>query len=376
MRKRIETTDFPILNLSELTAQYRKYSIRGLDNESWLYYPNLKTIVRKLSYSLKKPVTTIEENDVPYLIVRSDAVLMPTSMKVIQGKSVYFDRLGEEFTLDYTHRSTQNDVICSKFLHFAVQDGLYSHLELWQPKAGGPFFKREPETVENGIAHFVGFSFRVVTRGAGLAVRAYISNKFVMHKPLPAKIDNTKFERWRGRSVIYRFGYRWYEAKCENLSDLNVIEYTVPDDDTDINLIDFVAKYSKKPVPPELSNIPMDGSVIGYRTNRNEDRAMPAGLCYPVFSAFDEGMGGLHKKSLLPPYQRRGKGFGFVNKFLRRLKFGDNLLKVSPKPIESERKMFEMPDLLFGNSTILSVRGTQGAVNVSLEKYGKNVLNY
>ena len=381
MRKRIETTDFSILNLSELTAKYRKYRIRGLDCESSLYYPNLKTIVRKLSYSLKKPVTTIEEEDpdygekVSYLIVRSDASLMPTSLKVIKGATVFFDKIGDEFTLDYTLRSPQNDIICSKFLHFAVQDGLYIHPELWQPKAGGPFFKREPASVENGIAHYIGFSFRVVTRGTGLAIRSHISNKYISHKPLPADISRAKFERWRGRSVIYHFGYRWYEAKCENLSDLNVVEYTVPDNDTDISLIDFVAKYSKKPVPPELSEIPMDGSVIGYRTNRNEDRAMPSGLCYPVYSANDEGMGNLHKKSLLFPSNRRSMSSGFVHKYLSRLRFGESLLKVCPKPIESERKMFKMPDLLYGNSKILSVRGTLEAINVSLENYGKKRLS-
>ena len=284
MRKRIETTDFSILNLSELTAKYRKYRIRGLDRESFLYYPNLKTIVRKLSYSLKKPVTTIEEEDpaygekVAFLIVRSDASLMPTSLKVIKGATVFFDKIGDEFTLDYTLRSPQNDVICSKFLHFAVQDGLYIHPELWQPEAGGAFFKREPVSVENGIAHYIGFSFRVVTRGTGLAIRSHISNKYISHKPLPADINRAKFERWRGRSVIYHFGYRWYEAKCENLSDLNVVEYTVPDNDTNISLIDFVAKYSKKPVPPELSQIPMDGSVIGYKPI-----AMKIGRCQPDY---------------------------------------------------------------------------------------------
>ena len=65
---------------------------------------------------------------------------------------------------------------------------------------------------------------------------------------------------------------------------------------------------------------------------------------------------------------------GFVRKFLSRLKFGENLLKVCPKPIESERKMFKMPDLFYGNSKILSVRGTPGAINVSLENYGKKRL--
>jgi hypothetical protein len=370
MRK-IETNDFLILNLSELTAKYRKYQIRGLSHESDLYYPNLKQIVRRLSYSLKKPVTTIEIDEIPYLIVRADAPLIPTSMKVVKG-TVHFTQIGGEFTLDYTKRSPENDAICQKFLHFAISDELYKNPELWQPKAGAPFFKNEPTSSENGKAHHLGFGFKIVSRNGGLAIRGHIANKYLDEQPMPAILDSTIFEKWRNRYVIYRFGHRWYEAKAETLCDLNVLEYTVPDDDgKEIPLIEYVAKHSKKPLPPEVAKIPMDGSVIGYKTNRREDRAMPAGLCYQIYRASDEGMGGLHKKSLLSPSIRINKAKGFVSYHLSRVKFDQIGLKVSKTPVEAERKLFKFPDLLFGNSKILSLRGTPGAIKTTLENYGK-----
>lgn len=370
MRK-IETNDFLILNLSELTAKYRKYQIRGLNHESDLYYPNLNQIVRRLRYLLKKPVMTIEKDEVPYLIVRADAAMIPTSMKVVKG-TVYFSQIDDEFTLDYTERSPQNDAICQKFLQFAISDELYKNPELWQPKAGAPFFKNEPNSYEDGKAHHLGFGFKIVARNGGLAIRGHIANKYLDEEPIPAILDSTAFERWRNRYVIYRFGHRWYEAKAETLLDLNVLECTVPDDDgKEIPLIDYVAKHSKKPLPPEIAKIPMDGSVIGYKTNRNDDRAMPAGLCYQIYRANDEGMGRLHKKSLLSPSIRIKKAKGFVSYHLSRVKLGGIPLKVSLTPVEAERKMFDLPDLLYGNSAILSLRRTPGAIQTTLENYGK-----
>lgn len=368
--RRIETNDFPILNLAELTAQYKLFKIRGLQRSNALYFANIKHVIRKLASLLQKPVTMIEIEKVPHLVVRADAGLMPTSLGVVKG-TVYFDQVGDEFTLDFAVRDPEYDKICQKFLQFAIQERLYNHPKLWQPKAGAPFFMFNPDIVERGIAHHIGFSFRVVTRGGGLAVRIHVANKYVGPQPFPAILDANEFERLRGRSIIYHFGHRWYEARAETLADLNVVDYTIPDDGVEISLIDYVAKHSKKPVPPELSGIPAEGSVIGYRSNRGEDRAMPAGLCYPVFSARDTGMGGLHKRSLLPPWERRKKTRGYISEFFSRLRFGDAELRIDTESLKAVGTMFVMPDLQFGNFKKLSVRGTPGATNVPLEQFGK-----
>lgn len=372
MRK-IETNDFLIMNLSELVANYRLYKIRGMgDKKSGLYFVNLNNIVRKLSYSLKKPVTTIEIEGTAHLVVRSDVTIMPTSLQVVKG-TVYFDQIGDEIALDFSLRSPENDPICQKFLHFAIQDRLHDHLKLWQPKAGAAFFKRKPDSVDdNGVAHYVGFSFRIVNRAGGLAVRVHVANKYVAQKPLPAVFkSDAEFERYRGRTMLYHFGYRWYEAKAETLADLNVVDYIVPDDGATLSLIDYIAKHSRKPIPEDLAQIPAEGSVIGYRGNRGEDRAMPAGLCYQIFGAHDDGMGRLHKKSLLDAPERRNRTGNFVRDYFLRLKFGETVLQISTDPLLAEEKRFLMPDLLFGNGIRLSVRGSEGAIHVALEEYGK-----
>ncbi len=368
--RRIETNDFPILNLAALSARYRLYRIRGLHRSDALYFANTKHVIRKMATLLQKPVTTIEIDKAPHLVVRSDVGPMPTSMTVVKG-TVYFDRVGDEFTLDFTSREPENDKICQKFLQFAIQERLYNHPKLWQPKAGAPFFKFAPDVIYRGIAQHVGFSFRVITRGTGLAVRIHVANKYVAPNSLPPILRADEFEQWRGRSVIYHFGHRWYEARAETLADLNVVDYTIPDDGVEISLIDYVAKHSKKPVPPDLTRVPAEGSVIGYRSNRNEDRAMPAALCYPVFSARDPNMGDLHKRSLLAPWERRKKTRSYIAEYFSSLRFGDVKLEIATEPLNAAGSMFDMPDLLFGNSKRLSVRGTPGAIATKLENFGK-----
>src|SRR6266545_4311840 len=206
--RRIETNDFAITNLADLTSRYRLYQIRGLNRDHDQYYANLQHIVRRLSYQLRKPVTTIERDNVAYLVARDDVIGIPTSLTLVRT-TVYLDPINETFELAYTLRTPENDEICRRFLQFMIQESLYDHRELWQPKAGGAFFKFSPAQKENGIAHYLGFNVRVVLApDGGLALRIHIANKYLGSNPLPDFIGRDEFEDWRGRSLIYHFGYR------------------------------------------------------------------------------------------------------------------------------------------------------------------------
>ena len=70
---RIETNDFAITNLSALKSRYKLYKITGLRPGSAEYYANRQHIIRKLSFGFQRPVTVIERNDAPYLVVSDDA---------------------------------------------------------------------------------------------------------------------------------------------------------------------------------------------------------------------------------------------------------------------------------------------------------------
>jgi hypothetical protein len=367
---RIETNDFAITNLGALSSRYHLYKIRGLNREHSEYYANRQHIIRKLSFLLRKPVTIVEREEVPHLVVRDDAGEIPVSMTFVRVP-VYFERVGDSFEVDYTLRSAENDEICLRFMQFMLQAPLHSNSDLWQPKSGGAFFKKTYVYSNDSINHHVGFSVRVVLGpDGGLALRVHVANKYVGRRPLPSHITLDEFDDWRGRHFIYHFGHLWYEIRATALSDMNVMQYPIPAGNSWIPLLEYVAEQSRKPIPPELAQVPEDGSVITYLDNRKNQRGVPSALCYQVYGAHDSGMEHLHRRSLIPPDARRILTNDFVRQYLTRLRFGSTTINVDRVPILVRPRMFNVPDLKFGNETVLSVRGTEGTHHVSLDKLG------
>ncbi len=124
------TNEFAILNLNELSTKYKLFAIKGLKNNSDDekarndYYQNRQYLIKKLSFKLRQPITIIEREESPFLVV-PEKVLVPMSQMVGGEKEVYFDPLHETFTLNYTERSSENDKICLRFLEFLVQTPLH-----------------------------------------------------------------------------------------------------------------------------------------------------------------------------------------------------------------------------------------------------------
>src|SRR5688500_12196031 len=139
----IETNIFPITNLAALSSRYRRYRVKGLTPDQAEYYQNRQHLNRKLSYMLKKPVVVVEHEGAPHVVVRDDAGEWPSPLELVRT-FVRFEPVPGTFDLDYTARSPENDEICLRFLQFMLQAPLHSHPELWQPKAGQAFFRKEP----------------------------------------------------------------------------------------------------------------------------------------------------------------------------------------------------------------------------------------
>ena len=117
---RIETNDFAITNLESLSSRYRLYRIKGLNRDHSEYYLNRQHIIRKLGFSLRKPVTIIERGGAPYLIVRNDAEEIASPMSLVRVPD-FFEAIGDSFEVDYTVRSPENDEICVRFLQLCYR---------------------------------------------------------------------------------------------------------------------------------------------------------------------------------------------------------------------------------------------------------------
>lgn len=366
----IETNVFPITNLASLSSRYRIYRVKGLTPDQNEYYQNRQLLNRKLSYLLKKPVVVIDREGAPHVVVRDDAGEFPSPLELVRA-FVRFERLPGTFELDYTVRSPENDEICLRFLQFMLQEPLHSHPDLWQPKAGQAFFCKEPVHSTASMVHYRGFAARaVVTPDGGLGLCVHVTNKYLGANPLPARLSRDEFPKWKNKHYIYHYGHRWYEIRVSGLADLNVSEYVIKKGERLYTLLEYIVEESKKPLPQELAEIPHDASVVLYRDNQGQEKAAPAPLCYPVYGAHDEEVERQHERSILPPWLRRKLTFDFLRHYLTRLRFGSLQLAVDRSPVQIPARMFTVPDFKFGNSRVLSVRGTPGAQHVGLDGLG------
>src|SRR5690606_31521508 len=63
---------FPITNLNQLSSKYTLYTIRGLASAPDEYYQNCQTIIRRLSFTMRSPVTIIHRDGTPFLVVEEE----------------------------------------------------------------------------------------------------------------------------------------------------------------------------------------------------------------------------------------------------------------------------------------------------------------
>ncbi|MFN8495654.1 MAG: hypothetical protein U0350_49135 [Caldilineaceae bacterium] len=367
----LETNIFPIENLDKLSAGYRLYRIKGLRVDQPEYYQNRQYLAKSLSFQLKSPILPIQRDEETYLVVRSDVENFPEWYELVRRK-VQFEPASDVLHLDFSVRNPETNEICIRFLQFTLQEALYNCRALWQPTSGHPFYEYTSLNLDNDIAHYRGYSVRVATtQSGGLGILVDVTGKFVSQTPLPAQLTRKQFEQWKSKHLIYHFGHRWYEIQAHALDDRNCDEYEIKDQEQWINLLDYTVEKSQKPIPKELAQVSKDSSVILYRNNQNSDRAAIAPLCYPVFGTdSDERAAKLHRNNIMKPSERRKAIHTFVTTHLLSLRFGNTRLVVSPCPENTELRMFNVPDQRFGQDTIISTIGSEGAKHVSLDHLG------
>lgn len=340
-----ETNVFPILNLSELTHQYRIFDIRGLKKDD---YQNRQMVVNRLSRELKHPVLIIEDNEQLKLVVKQDVDTLNKVPKEydLVGGSAYFNLTEKIFDLDFTSKNQEIRKICQRFLQFDLQGEFKKNFKLWQPGTGRPFFSKEPEIFGN-VLMYSGFYVRVMelANGFGLVIDATV--KFAKATPIPAYMSKNEFRYFKDKTVIYQFGHSWYEVKLKEVEELNVSEYKIEG----TPLIDYIRNQINKPHSQLLANLPNDSSTLIYYEGTMPKR-LPAGLCFEVLDFQDIRDVKVKKNSIMFPHIRWNKikdWFPFANS----LKFGKNYLKIARQPLRLDLEKFDFPSFELGNNYIL-----------------------
>ena len=369
---RLETNIFPVANLAQLKSRYRLYHIRGLSVDQEEYDPNIQTLIRKLSFSMRSPVTVILQNGEPHLALPDDAPEPPSPYQLVRATAV-FDRTDQVFTLDYECPTPETEALRIRFLQFAMEGLLFRNPNLWQPSPGNPFFERLPVHDNDGVCVYRGYAVRVVPLdGKQLGICVDVRHKYVSKHPLPAGLRREDFHKYKNSRCVYRYGNNWYEIKLQDHTGLSISEQMIQNGGSaPVSLIQFIMDNARKPLTHEVTDLPPTSPAVRYMTGRDEVRHAAAALCYPVFDTSDSRIRGNHPATVLLPHVRRQHSRSFISKHLPSARLKDTPVQISAAPIVAPKRVVLPPDLAFGQDAVLSVRGTPGATYVSLEKLGQ-----
>lgn len=376
---RYEVNIYRIDNLAKLTANYVLFEIIGLNSDDEDFDNNVQFIVKRLSYVLKHPVTNIRKEGKQFLVVRNEPSILskvPAEYLVKHDDIVYFKQVPELFRLDFVNYTEETKNIILRFLQFDIQTELNKDRRLWQPGSGDAFFSHTPlETIGN-VSIYNGFFVRAVelpNGGFGLAID--ITKKYISAVPLPVHLTHSEFKK-HGLNrchLLYQYGNKRYEIRAEQFSDLNASQYKFerPADKKVVSLLNDTQEMFNGSMPPNVASLPDDASVLIYRTNDDQERRVIAGLCYQVFDTEDPRVMKLHRKSIVVPFFRRRLIRTVYNNYFGKILFGNIQLQINREPIIVDRKVFTAPDIIFGNQTALSVRGTEGTMRTTVNLLGK-----
>jgi hypothetical protein len=346
------TNIFKIENLSELSGQYRVFDIKGL-KKGKEYQENKQFLIKKFSNSLRHPITIIEIDGEPKLIVKNDADIIRKIKPEYDSGRIYlhFNLSDKVFDIDFANPSDEIRKICLRFLQFDLNGELKKNPNLWQPGSGEPFFLKTPEVI-NGISIYKGFTFRVIelpNKGFGIAIDA--TRKFAASKPLPYYLTKEEFDKkYKRKTLIYQYK-DWYEIKAMEFDDFNVGEYKIEG----TSLIEFVRNAIPKPHAPQLANMPNDSAALVYYGSNMNSMRVPTGLCYEVLDFQDTNNGDINRKSIIPPHLRFSEIMNFKRQFFQFIKYGQSIMKVSDKTLEVPGSIFGFPSFELGKNNILSI---------------------
>ena len=355
-----DTNIFVINGLERLDSTYRICRIRGLIRSNPHYYRNRQLLINRLSRRKGEtsPVTIVDIDDQPYLVLRGDVSVPDSPYNVVAG-SVHFDDPSEQISLDYLATNERSRIICQRFLDFSLQGSLWQNAALWQPSTGSPFYqKRVAQKFNDGVVMYRGFTARTIALpDCGFGVALDIRHRFLDSSPLPTKPSPFERRKCLDRGLTYRMGHQWYDIKPLAIHDLNISEvyFDHPRTGVCVSLFDYLIEVSRKPIPKDLANLPADAAVLLYKQN-GFDRFAPTGLCYPIEDTESGRAAKHHRETILSPTFRRQLIGKMRSDYIKELPFGDATLSVSVQPWKTRRKVFPVPDLEFGNGYRLGIR--------------------
>ena len=231
----IQTNIYLIENLGDLNCNYRLYKLRGLSKNYPDYEKNIQHLIQILSRMTRSPCVVVKENNEVFIAQPSDSIDLPESVPLV-GTQILIEETAIERKLEFDKLDENNAEIAKGFLQFALYGPLYNLSSIWLPHSGGAFYHKTPDqdfrNLSKDVDMYKGFKFRLVILDDNkIGICVDISRKYISREPLPTKILENDFRRFKFKKCVYEYGKLWYEIRIEGLHDLNVSEFKLPNSD-------------------------------------------------------------------------------------------------------------------------------------------------
>lgn len=370
---KLATNVFPIENAAELETDFRLFRVRGLDSSQQEYHANRSRLELELKRAARAASVVYEDGDELLAAVHAKVDEVPRSFNLVRA-NIRLDDLDEVRTVSFRNSNDEDAPFCLHVLHFLIQGFLEKERDLWQPGSGKPYFPKRTLKTNGDLALYRGFAARPCRLPDGQYGVAIDGKSRIVHRqPLPTHISRQQFRRWQGSRCIYHFGDRWwYETRIQCYSDLSVSEIQIAGENGSTeSLLAHILRRVGRPVPREVSELPHDASAVGYFHSSGTTRHMPAALCYPIDGTEHPDARAFEADIKPRPAARRREQLKWRNKYLSEITRDGLTVKISEQSSLVERKSFRVPDLQFGNNTILTTnRRREDATFVERREWG------
>lgn len=367
---KIETNIFEIENLDELDCHYRIYKVLGFNKDSEDYEKNISVLLGNLRSLTKSPCVEFKEGKDTYIAQPVGYPDPPEKLNIIR-QTIKIEEMPEGRLLRFSELDENSIPIAIRFLKFFIEQPLYDNPNLWQPKAGAPFFNKVPDKkfkeINSKVNLYRGFKFRLLVFDDNrIGVCIDTSSKYVSNAYLPEKIDENDINRYKGKTVLYEYGDLWYEIRIAGLSPLPIGDIEIDG----VSLFDNVHKQAGKAKSPRLVSLPKDCSAFYYINTFGMQRNAPTALCRYTFKTNHPQISKFHKATIKNPNSKNREIKFIVERNLQNIKFGSKSIRISKSPISVNENLIPIPDIEFGNSKVLSVNTNNGAEYVPIKKIG------
>ncbi|APX10273.1 hypothetical protein [Tateyamaria omphalii] len=350
-----EASVFRVEGLGGLTARYTLYAIRGLGAVgSSSYHQKVNELVRRLSFTLKAPFTSIQREGTFYLAAPEGVEQLEQTYPVVGG-FVNLKKSDETLELSFDGPPDSLENVRIRFLDFMLQHPLYKNGELWQPRAGKPFFFKRPHSKGTEANIFEGVSVRACRHpDGGFGIVCDARSKIVRTKPIGARTDQAQLLALVGRSCLYKMNDNWYQFRIDGVADVLVGDQFDFGDAGQCTLLQHLVRSAGNAAPQSVVNLDPEGAVLTYYTSSGQQRFAPAALCYLIEETSGKSGRHLQSQTILAPGARKARLQKFVRRYLSKLQLNGVDIHVVPELHSFESTPFEIPTLLFGQDNAVA----------------------